>query len=53
MDGDEILKMNDIRVREIETRVDKNCSILSPQERATFKSFMIKNDSLMKELSKL
>ena len=40
------------RRKEIESNVDKHCSILSPQERASFKSFMIENDDLMKKLSK-
>ena len=45
--------MNDMRKKEIQQSVEKHCSVLIPQERESFKEFMIENDDLMKELAKL
>ena len=45
--------MNNMRKKEIQQNVEKHCSVLTPQERESFKEFMIENDDLMKELAKL
>ena len=39
------------RKQEIDASVDKHCSALSLHERAVFKSFLLENESLMKELA--
>ena len=41
------------REQEIDASVDKHCSALSPHERDVLKSFLLENDSLMKDLAKL
>lgn len=45
--------MDETRKKEIQQNVEKHCSVLTPQERESFKEFMIENDDLMKELAKL
>ena len=39
------------REQEIDSSVDKHCSVLSQHERAVLKSFLLENDSVMKELA--
>ncbi|MCK4958300.1 MAG: hypothetical protein KAT00_02850 [Planctomycetes bacterium] len=41
------------REKEIDASVDNHCSALSLHERAVFKSFLLENESLMKELATL
>ena len=43
--------MNADRKRDIDSSVDKHCSALSPHERDVLKSFLLENDSLMKDLA--